>query len=112
MTFREVFFVLSMKHDQLWLKAPGEINELAFCDLWKSADIRSTGGRILASQIGHPDEWELSPICEIPDTGLIIDEPDGCAQITDSFYSLVKLHMATSVHPHIEHGRYVPPIEN
>lgn len=102
-----------MKHDQLWFRALGDVDEFTFCDLWKSADVLSTGGAILASQTGHPDEWELSPFWERADTGLIIDEPEGCVQITNSFYSLVKLHMATSVHCHIDdYGRYIPPIDN
>lgn len=55
--------------------------------------ITTTGGKYLAFQIGHPDEWALSPVSEQPDTGLIFDEPDAESEITDRFLDEVRFYM-------------------
>lgn len=55
--------------------------------------ITTTGGKYLAFQIGHPDEWEFSPVSEQPDIGLVIDEPDAESEITDWFLDEVRFYM-------------------
>lgn len=55
--------------------------------------ITTTGGKFLAFQIGHPDEWELSPVYDQPDSCLVIDEPDEESEITDRFLDEVRFYM-------------------
>lgn len=110
MTFQQVVFALQMTHLELWFYAEGEFRDLTHCDKWRCGEIRSTGGTLLAMQIGHPDEWEVTPFYNRPDTGLIIDEPDPESEITDKFLRDVRFWMSTQVYLHIDdNGVFTPP---
>ncbi|WP_391488835.1 hypothetical protein [Leclercia tamurae] len=108
-TFKQVVFGLQMIHTDLWLSTRSVLDELAYCDKWRGAEICSTGGRLLAMQVGHPDEWEYTPFYDQPDTGLIMDEPDEDSAITEAFLADVRFWMAMLVHPYIDdNGVFIP----
>ncbi|EOV9687704.1 hypothetical protein ACN5L4_003690 [Cronobacter turicensis] len=107
-TFRQVVFGLQIIHKELWFSTNAELSELTHCDKWRGSEILSTGGRVLAMQTGHPDEWEFTPLSDKPDTGLIIDEPDDDSAITADFLKDVGFWMTMLVHPYVdENGVFV-----
>lgn len=101
-SFEETCFTLFQIHNELWFDADTGDNKLTDCDCWENAVIRSTQGRPLAHQFGHPDEWLLSALWDKPDKGLIIDEPDEDSCITQKFMSDVRFMMMMLVTPDID----------
>ncbi|ENZ7236816.1 hypothetical protein ACG752_005006 [Klebsiella pneumoniae] len=93
MTFEHVVNKLRPFHQTLWFCCSSSPEELFHADCWKGGVITTTGGKFLAFQTGHPDEWELSPVAYKPDTGLVIDEPDAESEITDRFLNEVSFYM-------------------
>lgn len=113
MRFVEAVGTLSIIHNGIWFYAETGVNDLTHCDKWRHGEIRSTGGTLLAMQIGHPDEWQYTPFCEKQDTGLIIDEPDENSAITVAFLRDVRFWMETHVYPYIDdNGVFTPPEED
>ncbi|MGF6567396.1 hypothetical protein ABIE05_003996 [Kosakonia cowanii] len=109
-TFEQVVFGLQIIHTDLLLSTRSGLDELAYCDKWRGAEICSTGGRLLAMQVGHPDEWEYTPFYDQPDTGLIMDEPDEDSLLTDRLRRDIRFWMVTLVHPYIdENGQFTSP---
>lgn len=112
-TFEQVVFGLQMLHDDLWFSTKAELNELTHCDKWRGSEISSTGGRILAMQVGHPNQWEFTSLSDKPDTGLIIDEPDEDSAITKEFILDVRFWMVMLVEPYIDgNGSFIPEDES
>ncbi|MHB9323100.1 hypothetical protein ACP3TG_29060 [Phytobacter diazotrophicus] len=110
MSFKEIFLQLEFYHDSLWFYADTGKMKLTDCDYWQKGRICSKGGKPLACQFGHPDEWLLTPLWYKPDTGLIIDEPDEDSRITDRFLREVNFLMTYKVHPYIDvNGQYIRP---
>lgn len=93
MTFEDVVVKLRPFHQALWFCCSSSPVELFYAECWKGGMITTTGGKFLAFQIGHPDEWELSPVYDQPDSGLVIDEPDEESEITDRFLDEVRFYM-------------------
>lgn len=111
--FQEAVFALQMIHHELWFYAEGDFRDLTHSDKWRLGEIRSTGGTLLAMQTGHPDEWELTPFYNRPDTGQIIDKPDPESAVTEEFLRRVRLMMVTQVYPNIDdNGVFTPPEED
>jgi len=112
-TFEQVIFGLQILHKDLWFSTKAELSNLTHCDKWRGSEISSTGGRVLAMQTGHPDEWEFTPLSHNPDTGLIIDEQDEDSAITEEFIRDVRFWMVMLVDPYIDdNGIFVPEDEN
>jgi len=105
MTFEQAVKALRPFHRQLWFCCQPFAQALSNADLWRNGTIKTTSGKLLAFQVGHPDEWALTPLSNQPDTGLVIDEPDEESEITEGFLDHVRLIMTFCVHP--VHGQ--PP---
>jgi hypothetical protein len=101
-TFQHVIFELKLIHQELWFSTKTDLDELSHCDKWRGSEIRSTGGRTLAMQVGHPDEWEYTIFYHEHDTGLIIDEPDEDTAVSEAFLKDVWFWMTMLVHPYID----------
>ncbi|HCJ7372345.1 TPA: hypothetical protein NVL56_004344 [Enterobacter hormaechei subsp. xiangfangensis] len=111
-TFQQVIFGLKLIHEELWFSTKSDLDELSQCDKWRGSEICSTGGRPLAMQVGHPDEWEYTILYQEPDTGMIIDEPDEDTAVSDAFLEDVRFWMTTLVHPYIDdNGFFLPEDE-
>lgn len=109
-SFKEICILLGIKHNSLWFYADTGKMKLTNCDYWQKGMICSKGGKPLAYQFGHPDEWMLTPSWDKPDIGLIIDEPDEDSRITDRFLRDVNFLMVYQVHPYIDvNGQYIRP---
>lgn len=81
-------------HQALWFCCGSSPKELFYADCWQAGTITTTGGKLLAFQVGRPDEWELTILANQPDTGLVIDEPDAESEITEEFLVEVRFYMA------------------
>jgi hypothetical protein len=111
-TFQHVIFELKLIHQELWFSTKTDLDELSHCDKWRGSEIRSTGGRTLAMQVGHPDEWEYTIFYHEHDTGLIIDEPDEDTAVSEAFLKDVWFWMTMLVHPYIDdNGLFSPEDE-
>lgn len=87
-TFNSLVKELWRYHPQLWFR-PGEgvslpaENEVA---RWKSCQIYSAEGRILAHQIGNANQWLLSQHYGNPDRYQEGEELPGCQELTEDFF--------------------------
>lgn len=100
MTFEHMVKKLRPFHQALWFCCSSSPVELFHADCWKGGMITTTGGKFLAFQVGHPDEWELTILAHQPDTGLVIDEPDAESEITKEFLVEVRFYMELYVLAH------------
>lgn len=105
MTFEQAVKALRPYHRQLWFCCQPFLQKQQNADLWRKGSIKTTGEKILAFQVGHPDEWALTSLSNQPDTGLVFDEPEEASEITEEFLDHVRLIMTFCVH--LVHGQ--PP---
>lgn len=70
MGFEEAVDLLRRYHTRLWFNASLDVIQRSFCDRWRSGEILSGAGRLLAMQAGHPDEWQLNFKQTVPDSPL------------------------------------------
>ena len=98
MTFEQVVKMLKPFHQALWFCCRSSPEELFHAECWQGGTITTTGGKLLAFQVGHPDEWKLTILANQPDTGLVIDEPDVESEITEEFLVEVRFYMVMLVH--------------
>lgn len=110
MTFAEASFQVSMHHDEQWFRASAGASNQPLCEQWRSGEILSTGGKILAHQTGHPDQWEITKFCDFPDSEQGMDQSDDCVEIDTSFIENVQQRMDSHVHPYVNaQGDFSPP---
>ncbi|EBC1670895.1 hypothetical protein F6B50_05090 [Salmonella enterica] len=87
-TFVSLVQELRRYHPLLWFR-PGEGVSLSAENAvkqWKSCQIHSAEGRILAHQIGNPNQWLLSQHYVNPDRYQDGEELPGCQELTEDFF--------------------------